>query len=162
MGKEKESAVDCINGQLNDLSEESIHPSSANWRSLFNFTSKAHKVHFAVAIISSVASGIIIPALAVFLGKLFGAFTSYGGNHTSGAHLLQKMLTYDTGLMALGCTAGVLNAVYLSSWIIFGELQAKSAREKIFGGVLDKKMEWFDTRMPGIETLTSRLQMYEF
>lgn len=39
--------------------------------------------------------------------------------------------------------------------MLFGELQAKSARERLFDGMLNKDMEWYDKRKAGID---ARLQ----
>jgi len=130
----------------------------ASWRALFNFTSKAHVLSLILALIFSVASGIIIPALAVFLGKLFDVFTQYGADEISGPDLVHKVSRFGIYLVGLGCASGVLNAFYFMLWLVFGELQAKAVREKLFDGMLEKEMEWYDMRKAGIDTLISRLQ----
>lgn len=162
MGKKRdEKMTDEYDDRRPDAFEDdSIKPCSVSWWSLLNFTSKTHTAPFAVAILLSVASGIIIPTLAVLLGKLFEAFTNYGGQYISGPGLLKLISTYALGLVALGCTSGLLNATYFMSWLIFGELQARGAREQTFDCMLDQDMEWFDTRSVGIGTLVSQLQMY--
>lgn len=65
---------------------------------------------------------------------------------------------YGLALVGLGSASGLLNAGYFMFWILFGELQAKSARDKLFEGMLEKEMEWYDMRKSGIDTLISRLQ----
>ena len=157
--KDEKSKVKCDNKQLDAVKYDD---SSANWRSLFNFTSTKHTINLTAAVLLSMASGIIIPALAVFLGKLFDVFTSYGGKHTSKSDLVKEVSANGIGLVALGCASGVLNATYFMSWLIFGELQAKTAREKLFDGLLDKNMGWYDTQKAGLETLMSRLQTYVY
>ena len=124
----------------------------ARWRDLFNFTSKAHTLVLILALILSIASGIVIPALAVFIGKIFDYFTDFGGEEISGPDLKKKVSTYARALLALGCASGLLNAFYFSFWMLFGELQAKSARERLFEGMLDKDMEWYDKGIAGIDT----------
>lgn len=157
--KKERSRVDYDHGHLDALMDYTIQPSSASWRCLFNFTSKSHTVPITVAILLSVVSGIIIPALAILLGGLFEAFTSYGGKQIHGPDLVKQTSVYGQCLVALGCTSGVLNAIYFMCWLTFGELQAGSARGKTFDGILDKNMEWFDTQSAGVVTLTSQLQM---
>lgn len=144
---------------LDNVKDDCNEVPRADWLSLFNSTSKTHAPSLSLAVILSVASGIVIPALAVFLGKLFDAFTSYGAKQISGPHLNGEVSAYGICLVTLGCVSGTLNAIYFMSWLIFGELQAKNAREEQFHSMLDKDMEWYDTRKPGIETLISRLQM---
>ena len=132
----------------------------ATWWSLFNFTSGIHILPLAMAFIFSVASGIIIPALAVFLGKIFDLFTRFGADKISGPDLVYQVSTYGIALSGLGCASGILNATYYGIWLTFGELQAKSAREKLFDGMLGKDMGWYDMRKAGIDTMISRQQRY--
>ncbi|KAL9611484.1 MAG: hypothetical protein Q9167_003882 [Letrouitia subvulpina] len=61
-------------------------------------------------------------------------------------------------MTALGCASGLLNAGFFMLWLAFGELQAKSVRDKLFGGILEKDMEWFDMRKDGVEALIQRVQ----
>jgi len=130
----------------------------ATWRSLFCFTSRFHILPLALALLLSVASGIIIPALAIFLGKIFDSFTEFGAGSISGSDLVSRVSTYGIRLVGLGSASGVLNAGFFALWLFFGELQACSAREELFDSMLGKDMAWYDTRKSGIETLTSRLQ----
>lgn len=128
------------------------------WRSLFNFTNKIHLFPLLLALVLSVASGIIIPVLAVFLGKIFGLFTDFGADKISGSELVKKVSVYGIALVGLGSASGLLNAGYFMIWLIFGELQAKSVRDSLFDGMLEKDMEWYDMRKNGVENLISRLQ----
>ena len=127
------------------------------WRSLFNFTTKPHIFPLLLALTLSVASGIITPALSIVFGKVFDCFTSFGARTISGSDLVKKISTYGLALLGLGSASGLLNAGYFMFWLVFGELQAKSARDKLFDGMLEKEMEWYDMRKSGIDTLTSRL-----
>ena len=131
------------------------HARYARWRDLFTFTSKSHIVILIMALILSIASGIVIPALAIFIGKIFDQFTRFGREEISGPDLRRKVSTYGLALLGLGCVSGLLNALYFSFWMIFGELQAKSARERLFDGMLDKDMEWYDSHKAGTD---ARLQ----
>ena len=128
------------------------------WLSLFNFTTRSHGFPLLLAIFLSVASGVIIPALSIFLGKIFDCFTSFGAGSISGSDLLHRVSMYGLALVGLGSASGILNAGYFMFWLLFGELQAKSARDGLFEGMLEKEMEWYDMRKAGIDTLISRLQ----
>lgn len=139
--------------------EESDQEEGSGWLSLFSFTTRIHLFSFSVALILSVASGIIIPAFAIILGKVFDLFTKYGAKQMSGSDLVKKVSIYALGLVGLGAGSGILNAGYFMAWLVFGELQAKGAREKLFDGMLKKDMDWYDMRKAGIDTLISRLQM---
>lgn len=139
--------------------EESDHIEASGWLSLFSFTSGIHLFSLFMALILSIASGIIIPAFAIILGRVFDLFTKYGAKEITGSDLVKKVSIYGLGLVGLGSGSGILNAGYFMAWLVFGELQAKRAREMLFDGMLEKDMDWFDMRKAGIDTLISRLQM---
>jgi ATP-binding cassette subfamily B (MDR/TAP) protein 1 len=61
-------------------------------------------------------------------------------------------------LVGLGSASWLLNGGYFMLWLAFGELQAKSVREKLFDGMLEKDMEWYDMRKNGIGALVPRFQ----
>ena len=156
---DKTGAAHLSNMQSDAVNDDSDQAPKASWRSLFNIASNLHAICLTLAILLSVASGVIIPTLAVLLGKVFDVFTNYGEKHISGPDLLAEVSKYGVALIALGCASGILNATYFMSWVVFGELQAKSVNEKLFDGMVDKDMAWYDTCTTGIETLISRLQM---
>lgn len=138
--------------------EEVFLAERASWRSLFNFASKRDTVPFLLAIISSVAAGIIAPALAVFLGSIFNLFTNSGAGEISGTIFLRKVSMNAIILAGLGTASGLLHASYFMFWLVFGELQGKHARERLLDCLLEKDIGWFDMRTDGIDTLLSRSQ----
>ena len=140
------------------LVSETPQPTRARWRSLLTFTTKAHILPFSLALVLSVASGIIIPALALFLGTIFDAFTAFGAGTIDGNLLMTKVSTNAIFLVALGGAGWVLNGTYFAFWVVFGELQAKAAREKLYQGMLEREMSWYDTRKTGIHAMVPRTQ----
>ena len=153
-----------MNCDIQPLSDHETHEQDegesryASWLALFHFMSRLQSIIFASATILSVASGIVIPALAVFLGKIFDLFTSFGANEISGPDLVKSVSNYGIALVALGLASGFLNAVFFGFWVLFGELRAKSMREKSFEAMLGKDLEWYDMRKAGVETLIARQQ----
>ena len=143
-------------GEAEVINNEQIQ--FTRWHDLFNYTSKKHSVILVLALIISVASGMIVPALALFFGKIFDYFAKFGGGQINGLNLKQDVSSYACYLVGLGCASGLLNACFYMLWMIFGELQAKGAREKLFYGMIEKEMEWYDRRTAGISTHSSRLQ----
>ena len=132
----------------------------ARWRSLFNFTTRAHIPSLCLGLLLSIASGIVIPALSIFLGTVFNAFTDFGAGKISGSDLTKKVTRNVIYLVGLGSASWLLNGSYFMFWLVFGELQAKSVRNKLFGGMLQKDMEWYDMRKAGISAMIPRLQTY--
>ena len=138
--------------------EEDVQAKNAQWGALFNFTTKAHILPLLIAILLSISSGIVVPALAIFLGKLFNLFTEFGAGKISGSELVHRISTYDIYMLGLAGASMLLNAGYFGFWLYFGELQARNVRDRLFDGLLKKDMEWFDMRTAGVNTLLSRLQ----
>lgn len=157
-GKAMECDVEHLEDpEKNDDDQQTIRTSPL---SLFNFTLRSHLPTLLIGVTLSIASGIVIPAFAVLLGKIFELFTTFGEGQISGPDLVKKVSTYGIALAGLGSGSGLLNAFYLGVWLIFGEFQAKSVREKLFASMLGKSMEWYDMRRFGIETSISRQQTY--
>lgn len=142
----------------NRRGSEASQTSNARWRSLFAFTSRSHIVPLCLALILSVASGAVAPVLSYLLGKVFGCFTNYGGGKYDGPELIRRVSKYAIGLTGLGAGSGLLHTGFFGFWLVFGELQAKSARNSLYAGMLEKDMEWYDMRKDGIDALIQRLQ----
>ncbi|RDL31099.1 Bile salt export pump [Venustampulla echinocandica] len=129
-----------------------------SWRSLFGFTQRHHTLSAVFAIASSVAAGVPQPLAAIFYGRIFFALTSYGGGNSSSQETLKSISLWCIALTALGVAAWVLQGASLSSWMVFGELQAQSVRNQMFEGMLDKDIGWYDLRKEGIGSLLIRIQ----
>ncbi|KAI9680304.1 MAG: hypothetical protein M1829_001190 [Trizodia sp. TS-e1964] len=138
-----------------------IRGSAANrtgWRSLFSFTSKSHTLVLGLSAFFSVTSGILIPITSIFLGYIFNAFTEFGAGNTDAVVLTSTVSANCIALVALGAAGWLFNGAYFMFWLVFGELQAKSVRDKLFKGLVNKEMAWFDMRKKGITSLLPRMQ----
>ena len=130
----------------------------ARWRSLFAFARRAHTGPLLVALVLSIISGAIMPTLAIFLGWIFDSFTAYGAGTLDGDDLSRKVSTNAIYLVVLGGASWLLNGTYFTFWLVFGELQAKGARDKLFASMLEKEMAWYDMRKAGINAMIPRTQ----
>ncbi len=133
-------------------------PRRARWVSLFNFTSRGHTAHLVLAVTFAIVSGVVIPAVAIFLGRLFNLFTDFGGSQIGGQDLVKKVAVNCIAIVGVGAGSWVLNGGFFMFWLVFGELQAKIVRDKLFDGLMQKDMEWYDLRKNGIGALILRLQ----
>lgn len=132
-----------------------INPS---WRSLFAFARRKHTLSFILAVISSVVASFIRPTSAIFFGKFFSALTKYGAGIWTVHETLLEVSKWCAALAGIGAASWLTQGAFLSSWMIFGELQAKSAREQMFRGMLGKDMEWYDLRRDGVGSLLIRIE----
>ncbi|RPB05319.1 P-loop containing nucleoside triphosphate hydrolase protein [Choiromyces venosus 120613-1] len=127
-------------------SEDHEAETQNSWSSLFGFTLKWHFVVLLPALLFSVASGLVIPLMSLLMGRIFGSFSEYSSDKISSEELLVSVSRYTNYLLFLGVAAWFVSGSFFTSWLVFGELQARIAREELFEGVAGKDMEWFDTR----------------
>jgi ATP-binding cassette subfamily B (MDR/TAP) protein 1 len=127
---------------------------AAPWRALFFFTTKSHLTCLFIGLAAALAAGGITPAQSYLLGKAFEAFTSSSSPNA----VLKSVTNYTIYLAALGVGSWLVHFVFFSAWLAFGELQANSARERLFLGMLGKDIEWYDMRKNGIGAMIPRLQ----
>ncbi|PGH28022.1 hypothetical protein AJ80_00277 [Polytolypa hystricis UAMH7299] len=128
------------------------------WRSLFHFTTRKHFVPLFLAMFFTVASGVMSPMLALVLGRVFDAFTIFASQSIAAEELMSRISNLCIYLMGLGAILWALQSGFFCLWIAFGELQAQSARTKLFAGLLKKDIEWLEMREDGVTALLPRLQ----
>lgn len=133
---------------------------TTTWRVLLNFTDRAHFFILLPALFLSALSGILLPAVAIFMGKYFDALANYGAGELSDDELVHRVLFSTYGLVLVGAATWLLKGGYFTLWLVFGETQAKSVRDKLFQSLLLKDLEWFEMRSSGVGSLLSRLQTY--
>ena len=129
-----------------------------HWRPLFNFTQPVHAAILVPGLLLAIVAGILQPALAIFFGKFFNSFSQYGGGTITGAQLMQRTLVDVFALLGIGAATWILKGSYFALWIVFGEMQAKSVRDRLFGHLVQKDLAWFDSRTTGVGALLSRIQ----
>jgi ATP-binding cassette, subfamily B (MDR/TAP), member 1 len=135
---------------------------TAGWSSLLAFTTSAHVLPLVLGLLLSAAAGVIEPATAILLGRLFDSFSGFGAGTLTASDLTDNISMYAIYLLALGSASWLLQGGYFMFWLAFGELQAKSVRDRLFDGMLQKDMAWFDTQKGGFEGIFPRLQSYVY
>jgi ATP-binding cassette subfamily B (MDR/TAP) protein 1 len=131
---------------------------NASWRSLFAFTSRQHTGHIACALVASISAGCIRPTSSIFYGKVFFALTTFGAGGSTAPEMMHEVSKWCLALTALSVASWIVDGVFWLLWVVFGELQAKNARQAMFSGMLDKDMEWYDLRENGISPLLIRIE----
>lgn len=130
---------------------------AASWRSLFAFTTRKQVIYAVLSVISSFGAGIPQPTSAIFYGYIFTDLAKFGGGNATGQETLQNISIWCLALTVVGLIAWIVQGGSLSSWMTFGELQAKTVRKAMFEGMLDKDMEWYDLRKDGVGSLLIRI-----
>jgi ATP-binding cassette subfamily B (MDR/TAP) protein 1 len=70
------------------------------------------------------------------------------------------MQIYCIAFVGLGTFSWIATAGFFACWVLVGELQARSARVRLFGALIDRRMEWFDQRKDGTGAMTTKLQSF--
>ncbi|CUS07101.1 unnamed protein product [Tuber aestivum] len=128
-----------------------------SWPSLFGFTRKRNFVALIPALFFSIASGLVIPLMSLLMGRIFSSFAEYSSDKIDSKELLVSVSRYTNYLLLLGGAGWFVSGSFFTLWLVFGELQARVAREELFQGIVGKDMEWFDTGK-GIAGLVSGCQ----
>ncbi|KAF2105495.1 P-loop containing nucleoside triphosphate hydrolase protein [Lophiotrema nucula] len=146
-------------GKRKDEDEEQEIIKRAGLRTLFAFMTRKHLPVFSAAVISAVLAAFTYPAMAVLYGTIFRQFADFGSGKIDSANFLHNASKYASILCAVAALSWLLNSVAVSMFLTFGELQAKSARDRIFNALLEKDVEWYDTRENGIGAFLPGVQM---
>jgi len=139
-----------------NTSEESA---TAPWRALFFFTIKSNLPILISGTAFSIIAGASAPISAWIQGKIFESFSLLGAGQLTGDQLYNENRKYVLYFVALAGATWLVNTGEFACWMSFGELQAKSARDRLFHGLLKKEIEWYDMRKHGIGALLPRLQV---
>ncbi|KAF2741485.1 multidrug resistance protein 2 [Polyplosphaeria fusca] len=132
----------------------------AGWKTLFAFTTKRHLPVFGALVLSAVVAGLTLPTMAILYGILFRQFADYASGRITGSILLRNASKYCTYMTAVAAGNWLANSIYFTAVLLFGELQAASARDRIFKALLEKDQEWYDTREHGIAAYLPAIRMH--
>jgi ATP-binding cassette subfamily B (MDR/TAP) protein 1 len=136
--------------------------SSPPWRALFNFTTRRHLPFLLSGVLFSLASGVAVPINAFIFGKLFALFTSFGAGDITADQFKHDVSKYVVYIIVLATGCWLFNFLGYFCWHVFGDLQALSARERLFNALLLRRIEWYDRRKDGVEALTTRILTYGY
>lgn len=131
---------------------------SGPWKALLNFTTKKHLPLLILSLICSIIVGIVTPAQAYLMGKVFSNFTKFGSGQIKESEFKHNEVLYSIYFIIIGGICWFFSTMMYAGWIMFGELQARSARERLFNALIERDIEWFDQRKDGVGALTGRLQ----
>lgn len=142
-----------------DSIEERDYVSKVGWKALFGFTTRKHLPVLAGALLGAVIAAATLPVFAIIYGLIFRAYTDYGAGKIDSSALLSSVTKYCIILTGIATLNWVANSFYFFLFLTFGELQARSARDKVFDVLIKKDMTWYDTRETGIAAFLPAVQM---
>jgi ATP-binding cassette subfamily B (MDR/TAP) protein 1 len=140
-------------------SEEQEGGMQMGWKALFRFMTKKHVPLFASAMISTGIAGATMPVFAILYGRIFRDYTDYGLGKIDSEALRSSVARYCLILTGIASLSLIAKSFHLFFFLIFGEVQARSARNMIFDALIRKDMAWYDTRDTGIAAFLPAIQM---
>jgi ATP-binding cassette subfamily B (MDR/TAP) protein 1 len=144
---------------LPQTDEERDYISRVGWKTLFTFTTKQHIPVLIGGIVAASVAALTMPTFAVLYGRVSGQYTSYGKEEIGSNKFSGNVTKLCIILTGIGALNWIANSFYFFFFLVFGELQARSARDRIFDALIKKDMAWFDTRESGIAALLLTVQM---
>jgi ATP-binding cassette subfamily B (MDR/TAP) protein 1 len=114
---------------------------------LYRFYTHADLPLLIPALGASIASGILIPAFTILLGRIFAEFADFSAGNISADQLEHEVTLLVIGVCIVGAAAWALGWAHMALWLAFGENVAKRAREQILKGLMEKSMTWYDEKL---------------
>lgn len=133
-------------------------PDETPWKSLFSFTCRKHLVMVTIGSCVAILAGFVTPIFAIFLGRVFEEFTSYGAGQITASTLRSKTTANCIGIVILGVADWGLNTAYYAIFVNAGEFYAGRIRKKVFRELLKRDIEWFEAQQEGSGALLSGIQ----
>ncbi len=140
--------------------DEQGYISRVGWKTLFTFTTKQHLLVLVGGITAASVAALSMPAFAIIYGLIFGQYTSYGEGSIDSNQLMSNITRLCIILTGLTTLNWIANSFYFFFFLMFGELQARSARNRIFDALIKKDLAWFDMRETGIAGFLPTVQMW--
>ncbi|KAJ4364338.1 ATP-dependent permease [Ascochyta clinopodiicola] len=140
--------------------EEQQYASQMGWKALFAFTTNSHIAVLISALASAVVAAATLPVFSIIYGLVFGAYSDYGAGKVNGDELLNEVTRLCLIMTGIAAASWALNSIFFFLFLLFGELQAKSARTRIFDVLIRKDITWFDMRESGIAAFLPTIQMH--
>jgi ATP-binding cassette subfamily B (MDR/TAP) protein 1 len=139
--------------------EERTYILQVGWKALFGFTRKKHLPIFSGALLSALVAAASLPVFAVMYGLIFQKYTDFAAGKIGSAAFRSGVTRYCLILMGVAALNWMANSFYFFFFLTFGELQARSARNRIFDALSRKDMAWYDTRETGTVAFLPAIQM---
>ncbi|KAF1934364.1 uncharacterized protein M421DRAFT_51098 [Didymella exigua CBS 183.55] len=139
--------------------DEEQYALQVGWKALFGFTTSSHVAVLISALTSAAAAAATLPIFSIMYGRIFGAYANYGAGKSNGDELLSEISRLCVIITGVAAASWILNSIFFFLFLFFGELQAKSARTRIFNVMIRKDMAWYDMRESSVAAFLPTIQM---
>lgn len=141
------------------IDEEQDYISQVGWKTLFTFTTKRNVPVLVGGLVSASLAALTMPVFAILYGLVSGEYLSYGKGEMNSNQFIRNVTKLCIILASVGTLNWIVNSFYFFFLLVFGELQARSGRDRVFDALIKKDMTWFDMRETGIAAFLPTVQM---
>ena len=103
------------------------------------------------AFLLSMVAGIVAPFMTLVLGNVFNIFANFcripSPTSSDRANLKHDIAMAALELLALAAGSLALSSLTSFFWILTGERNSLTIRQKVYASVSSREMAWFDTKM---------------
>ncbi|KAL2261151.1 hypothetical protein VTK26DRAFT_4625 [Humicola hyalothermophila] len=117
---------------------------------LFSFTLSSHYPLLACSIVLSAFVAAGRTAYAVLLGRIFEVVASFGAGALAPDDFLARIAQWCVWMCLLGAGIWVFATADVASWVVGGELRARTVRQTVFGRLMGRELGWFESRAEGV------------
>lgn len=142
----------------NEPGNTQISAGGATWKHLFVFTERRQARLLGLGIVASLLVAAVKTVFAVLLGRIMDVVSPLGAGNIDGSTAMAGVTIWCIVLAGLGLASWAFNSALMALWVVFGELVAKTARNRLFGHLLHKEMAWFDGHHEGLSSALSGIQ----
>jgi ATP-binding cassette subfamily B (MDR/TAP) protein 1 len=139
--------------------EEEKYIMQVGWRALFGFTTKQHLPVILCGFVGALLAALSLPIFSILYGLIFKQYTNYGAGKTDNDGIMSNVSRICIILTGVATFTWITQSAYFFFFLVFGELQARSARNRIFDALIRKDMTWFDMRESGVAAFLPTIQM---
>lgn len=135
-----------------------IRCSSRRKPKILLFTTPKQILVLGIAVITAAIIATGKTAFTVFLGKIFDAAAKYGHGTLDGQDLFSQVSSWCGYLTVLGVGMWMVSSVDMALWITSGALRTNKARRTLFSVLVQKEMDWFDSREDGMSSFLTQTE----
>jgi ATP-binding cassette subfamily B (MDR/TAP) protein 1 len=128
-------------------------------RGIFVFGSSEDAVALSVALVASIANGVMEPVLSLLISRMFQEVSNVAMAPTESNDALSRVSACAAGVFSVGVLCIATNWVSAMSWGYLGAKQSARARRLVFRALIYKDMTWFNTTI-SVTSLISTAYKY--
>jgi ABC-type multidrug transport system fused ATPase/permease subunit len=128
-------------------------------RGIFVFGFPEDSVALSVALVASIANGVIEPVLTLLISRMFQEVSNVAMASTESNDAMSRVSACAAGIFAVGVLCVATNWISAMSWGYLGAKQSARARRLVFRALIYKDMTWFNTTI-SVTSLISTAYKY--